>query len=79
MRSFPVKQDLILSRPRPDGIKVVRGVHGSSDLDAWFETGDSDESPATPPPSLVKDSISGDDGWLHTKKRRLARVTAHQG
>jgi toxin ParE1/3/4 len=39
LRYFPVKRYLILYRQMPDGIEVVRVVHGSRDLGALFDTG----------------------------------------
>lgn len=38
LRYFPVKRYLILYRQMPDGIEVVRVVHGSRDLGSLFDT-----------------------------------------
>lgn len=51
VRYFPVKRYLVLSRQLPDGIEMVRVVHGSRGLGALFEPGDSDDPPATTRPS----------------------------
>jgi toxin ParE1/3/4 len=47
LRHFPVKRYVILYRVIPDGVEIVRVVHGSRDLGALFEPEDSDDPPAT--------------------------------
>jgi len=42
LRSFPLKRYLIFYHQTPDGVEVVRVVHGSRDLGTLFETDDSD-------------------------------------
>ena len=42
LRYFPLKRYLIFYRQIPDGVEIVRVVHGSRDLGALFETEDSD-------------------------------------
>jgi toxin ParE1/3/4 len=42
LRSFPLKRHLIFYRQIPDGVEIVRVVHGSRDLGALFEPGDAD-------------------------------------
>lgn len=39
LRYFPVKRYLILYRPVPGGVEIVRVVHGSRDLGALFDEG----------------------------------------
>jgi len=36
LRSFPVRRFLIFYRPLPDGIQVVRVVHGARNIEALF-------------------------------------------
>jgi len=36
LRSFPIGRYIIFYRPLPDGIEVIRVLHGARDLDAIF-------------------------------------------
>lgn len=40
LRYFPVKRYLILYRQIPDGIEIMRVIHGSRNLSTLFDTGD---------------------------------------
>lgn len=42
LRYFPVKNYLILYRQIPDGVEVMRVVHGRRDLGSLFDTGDAE-------------------------------------
>lgn len=42
LRSFPLKRHLIFYRQTPDGVEIVRVVHGSRNLGALFEPEDPD-------------------------------------
>ncbi len=42
LRYFPVKRYLILYRRVPDGVEIMRVVHGNRDLGALFDTGDAE-------------------------------------
>jgi toxin ParE1/3/4 len=37
VRSWPVSNYLVFYRPRPDGIELLRVLHGARDLEALFE------------------------------------------
>jgi toxin ParE1/3/4 len=40
VRSFPVGRYIIFYRPLPQGVEIVRVLHGARDLDAIFHPGD---------------------------------------
>lgn len=42
LRYFPVKRYLILYREIPNGVEIMRVVHGSRDIGALFDTGNTE-------------------------------------
>lgn len=38
LRSFPVKRYILFYRPMPDGVEIVRVVHGSREVESIFGT-----------------------------------------
>lgn len=40
LRSFPVGRYVIFYRPMPEGVEIIRVLHGSRDLNAIFKTDD---------------------------------------
>ncbi|HET7078497.1 MAG TPA: type II toxin-antitoxin system RelE/ParE family toxin [Chloroflexia bacterium] len=43
LRSLPVASHMIFYRPLPDGIEVVRVIHGKRDINAVFEDQESED------------------------------------
>jgi toxin ParE1/3/4 len=73
LRSFPVGSYVIFYVSLPDGIEVVRVMHGRQDIDADDMDHDQVDSPSRAPPSTRSSR------WIISERPEMPRMTITSG